>query len=125
MTDNTPLFLQTKGYTSALFRQLIADLASPGVKSSADLLPVSATSTRGVTVSAGTVFVAATPATNGTYVGHEATAVTVAIDPCTTFPRLDQVIYRIYDSTSLGGSLNKGQVEVVKGTETSGATLVN
>lgn len=124
MTAQWPSYLQKKLYPARFDRQLIDDIFTPGVRSVSDLVATADAGARAIDITAGATYVEGTQDdAQGSYrMLYEADV--VEIDHCVSFPRLDQVISRIYDS-EYGGIIDDGTLEILKGTETSGATLVN
>lgn len=120
-----PQQLQAKLYPARFDRQIIADLLTPGVRGLTELVVTADGGSRSVDVSTGCVYVDGTQdAAQGAYRMLYDSITELAIASCTTYPRLDQIIARMYDS-EYGGTDNMGTLEVLPGVETSGATLTN
>lgn len=92
-----------------------------------DMVTTSTGGTRSVTISKGPCYVPGTQNTDqGTYRTFNDAPLVRTHDAAVTFPRLDQLVVRVYDSTELGsGALDYGDIEIVKGTEANGATVIN
>lgn len=122
----TPQYLQKKGIPAKFDRQLLEEFFSPGVASASAMVVTSTGGARSVTISKGACYVPGSQNTDqGTYRVFNDNALARTHDPAVTFPRLDQLVVRVYDSTELGsGALDYGDIEIVKGTEANGATAI-
>lgn len=122
------MYNQKLGTPAVLDRQLLAEIFDAGVAGANDLLVISTGGSRSVSIPAGACYVPSTQGAGyqGTYRTYNDAAITRTHDAASTFPRLDQIVMRVYDSTTLGsGALDEADIEIVKGTEASGATVVN
>lgn len=125
MTVQNPMYVQDKGYTARADRQLLADIFSPGVRRSGDMLVTSSGAALGLSIADGTTFVAGTEsADQGVYRVFNDATVGKTLDVAATFPRLDQILVRVFDEVE-GAADSSAEIYVAKGTETSGATLAN
>lgn len=128
MTNPWPLYLQNKVYPASFDRQLLDDIFGAGVTSPEGMVVLPSISTRGVDITLGIVYVQGdeSPLANdqGSYRCLNPDVTSLAIDSCSTFPRIDQVIARVYDG-SYSGTRNEWALEIFKGVETSGADLTN
>lgn len=129
MTDLTfqPLDLQNGSYSAQQDRLYISALkGGGGVCGPNDFKP----SVSGVQVSLnpGSAFIPGGDVVNqGTYQISETNSIIVNVDSNSAgaYPRIDQIVLRVFDKTAIGGAYDKASIEVVKGTPTSGATLDN
>lgn len=125
MTVLVPLYLTKVGVTAALDRGLLADIFTPGVPDKNSLVVTSTGGARSVNVSSGSCFVPGNQAGGqGTYRVYNDSSLTLTHAAATTFPRVDQIMARVYDS-DYSGALDQGAIEILQGVETNGATLDN
>jgi microcystin-dependent protein len=125
VTLQPPQYLQDLAYPARHDRQMLADVFSQGVVSTADLLVTSTGAALSVSVASGSAYVYGTQsAGQGAYRCSNNGAVTIAIAAAATFPRVDQIVVRVYDKFE-SGSISTVTVENVQGAESSGATLAN
>jgi hypothetical protein len=134
MTIQIPAYLQNKAYGARTDRQVMSDGLQPGVSGETfyDFLCSPTGNTREMTTYGGTAYVKGNTTPNqGMYRVFDDTAlltpsVTLVHDAVTTSPRLDQIIIRVQDSSENGNvGPDIATIEIVKGVETSGATLDN
>lgn len=127
MTLQPPQYLQALGAPARLDRQLLGDFFDPGVVSPADFEVTSTGGSLSVSVAAGGAYVLGTAQPDqGTYRVFNDGPVIVPFDAAATYPRVDQVLIRVYDATENGGvGPNQAVIEIAKGTESNGATLIN
>lgn len=121
-----PIYLQTRTYDAKSDRKPFADFILPGVVGAGDFL-VTLTSGMGISVAAGVAWIAGSNvADQGLYRQYvsAATAMTVT-NNASGNPRLDQVILRVLDSDADSSGAYEARLEIVPGTPTGGATLVN
>ncbi len=136
MTLRTPAFNDAKTYGAEYLRHLAETmLNSEGVANYAtDFVVTPAASLLKVDVAAGAAWVKGDSGTPGMGISQGlysvvndatiANAVTLAAaDP--TNPRLDQIVLRVRDSADLATGADDALIEVVTGTATGGATLLN
>ena len=113
-------------YTAQMVRMLASDVFDEGVVGANDLL---GSIVSGLTVShaAGSAYVAGSMVTNqGLYREQVDAAVQITVGAHhATLPRLDQIILRIMDAAHDTSGLYEARIEVIPGTATAGATLVN
>lgn len=125
----TPNYLQTKGYTAKMDRQLISStIIQEGVaQPMAGELAVSAGSGLQVSVAAGSCFVQGdTNPGQGMYHVNFPSTTTISVTANSSGnPRVDLVCCQISDTTEAGGSNDSADLVVVAGTPASGATLSN
>jgi len=119
MAEVKPLFLDTESYPFKYLRQFWKNLLSEGILSS-DALQVTQSDTPAMTVKVGKKF-ALVQNDEADNLGHYlienddyVTKTIAAADPSN--PRVDRVIYQIYDSTDIGGAEDKGEFKVLTGT---------
>lgn len=121
-----PVYLQTHSYSAKDDRKPLADLITAGVVGAGDFL-ATLTSGMGISVAAGVAYVPGlNVADQGLYRQYSSGAITMVVtasDP--TNPRIDQVILRVLDGDSDTSGAYEGRIEIVPGTPTAGATLVN
>lgn len=125
MSFDTPLYLQSKVYPASKDRRLMSSTFGPGVLQ--EMAVTVPGGVRTVSCTGGSALVPSPgwPATDGVYFVNSTSTITdIEIDDAVTYPRVDQIVLRVYDS-QYAGVLNEAVVEVVKGVEASGATLVN
>jgi hypothetical protein len=129
VTVATPQFLQTKSYSAQALRQMFESIAvQEGIIAGGDY----ATTQRGaganmsVDTAAGKAFVQGdTIVRQGLYQAVNDAVVNTAVAAAhATLPRLDQLVLRVYDSTVTGSS-DVAQLEMVAGTPTASASLAN
>lgn len=129
MTVQTPLYLQPKAYPARLDRQLLGDFFNPGVLRGGDLLVAATGNAREVSIARGVAYIAGTVNPDqGTYRLFSDAAVSIVLNPVTTYPRVDLLIARIFDDTELSNNPagpHYGSIEAVPGVETNGATTTN
>ena len=113
-------------YTARQVRLLSEMLFSEGVVGDNDYL-VSVSAGLTLSVAAGIAFIAGSMvADQGMYMQENDAAVLIAVgahDPAD--PRIDRVILRIMDAQHDTSGLYEGRIEIIPGTPTAGATLVN
>lgn len=130
MAIPNPQWLQTKTYIARDLRSAFLELAiQEGVHSALDLLVTQrgAGANMSVDVALGVAWVRGDTITRqGMYRVYADAASNVAVTSnASGNPRLDQVIFRAYDSTDGGAGQDAGAIEVIAGTGTAGATLDN
>ena len=113
-------------YTARQVRLLSEMLFSEGVVGDNDYL-VSVSAGLTLSVAAGIAFVAGSMvADQGMYMQENDAAVLIAVGAHhATLPRIDRVILRVLDAQHDTSGLYEGRIEIVPGTATAGATLVN
>lgn len=121
-----PLYMQPDTYSAQDDRRAWADFISPGVVGVNDFL-VTWVSALTVQVAAGVAYVPGlNVADQGLYRQRESGNTNIAVGAGdATNPRLDQIILRVLDHVHDTSGLDEARIEVVPGTPTSGATLVN
>src|SRR3990167_4049843 len=129
--DNKPLYVRGPigseiEYTAQMVRMLASDVFDEGVVGASDLLG-SIVSGLTVSIAAGSAYVAGSMVTNqGLYREQVDAAVQITVGAHhATLPRLDQIILRIMDAAHDTSGLYEARIEVIPGTATAGATLVN
>lgn len=128
MTIQIPAFLQNKAYGARLDRQVFGDRVQRGVVGTADLQAIPSGTTRGIQIRDGSAYIQGqiTPPLQGYYRFLSDAYEARTHDAAVTYPRIDQVIARVQDSTENGNvGPDVGTLEIVKGVEASGATLDN
>jgi hypothetical protein len=121
-----PLYLQPKSYDARSDRKPFADILSQGVVGSGDML-VTLTSGMGISIASGAAWVlGANISDQGMYREYIAAAVPLTVTAADgANPRLDQVILRVLDTAADASGSSEARIEIVPGTPTAGATLVN
>lgn len=130
MTLLTPELLDTKTYGFEKLRYLLQSLdVQEGVVDANDLKVVQrgAGANMSVDVGAGRCFVQADTGTrNGLYHEVNDATVNVAIGAShASFPRVDQIVIEVRDTSDMGSAADDAIFRVIAGTATSGATLDN
>jgi hypothetical protein len=127
MTFQIPIWSEKLGYTALLDRQLIASIFQPGVMAGNDLKCAASTGFTS-SIEGGRGAVEGNNVTQqGLYVVQNTGPVVVTHgSPSTSFPRIDQIGVKVYDSTD-GGDSSDGPPAplILEGTPTSGANLTN
>lgn len=128
--ESPPFALQNASHSAALFREALSSLILPagGVVGVGDLLVTqSVTPAMSVSIAAGQVWVPGTsaPPAQGLYYGFNDAPVTLAIAASNaTNPRIDRIVATVNDAAYTGVT-NNWVLQVITGTPTAGATLVN
>lgn len=121
-----PQFLQAEAYDAKYDRTIFSDLLGQGV---ADATHYAVTINAGLqlSVAPGIAYVnGAHVFDQGMYRQRIQNAVLISVGAHhATLPRLDQVILRIMDGAHDASTKYEGRIEVIPGTPTAGATLVN
>ena len=130
MTLLTTSLLDTKAYDFSVLRHIFeSQIVQSGVVNKGDYLVTAKASQppMGVSVAAGAAWVKATTGTrNGAYhvVNDGSVDITLTAANATN-PRVDRIILRVADTSDLASATDTATLEVLSGTPTSGATLVN
>lgn len=127
MALRTPEILDTKQYTFAKVRNMLADLPiQEGIVRAADLAVTAVGGNMNLNIAAGVGWVQGdSVAYQGLYhVVNDAAMVVTVPAAHATLPRIDQLVLHVYDST-VSGTSDVPALEIVQGTATAGATLSN
>jgi microcystin-dependent protein len=122
-----PLYLQTKSYDARSDRKWFADLLGAGVVGAGDFAVTATAGNMNISVAAGTAYILGQNVVDqGMYRQYSPTATVLTVPGNVSGnPRVETVIMRMMDNAADSSGFNEGRIEVVPGTPTAGATLVN
>jgi hypothetical protein len=133
LTALEPQFLEAPAVISGQELRTAFSALQPGVMDTNDLKVTAGAGTREISVAAGTGFVRGSNiADQGLYrIRNDGVISSLAFElggitaNGTAFPRIDQIIARVYDQSHDGSGLRKWRPEIITGVATTGATLDN